>query len=289
MVNKPHKPCPAPVERLREARAFVFDVDGTLVLGDRHNSALKPLPGVIEFLELLRARKIPFALLTNGTVRTPEQYVVELRHAGLPVADGTMITPSRVAADYFARRKIKRVRVLGVEGVWQPLEAAGIDVVRAPDDDPVDAVFVGWYREFRMDEIDAACKAVAAGAKLFTGSLAPYFASAQGKVLSSSRVICAAIASVTGKRASVLGKPSAAALRCACRSIGVKPKDIVVVGDDPGLEVLMARRGGALGVAVRTGVWGQGDVAHLPAEHRPHLVVQGVAELLSLFDRRAAQ
>jgi len=267
----------------------VFDVDGTLVLGDRRNVGLNPLPGAVAFLEQLRARKIPFALLTNGTVRTPEQYVVELRRAGLPVADGTMITPSRVAADHFSRRKIKRVRVLGVEGVWQPLEAAGIEVVRTPGNDPVDAVFVGWYREFRLDEIEAACNAVAAGAKLFTGSLAPYFASAQGKVLSSSRVICAAIASVTGQRATVLGKPSAAALRCACESIGVKTNDVVVVGDDPGLEIFMARRGGALGVAVRTGVWGQGDVAQLPAEHRPHLVVQGVAELLSLFDSRAAQ
>jgi NagD protein len=277
------------IERLRAARGFVFDVDGTLVLGDRRNVGLNPLPGAIEFLKLLGARKIPFALLTNGTVRTPEQYVVELRHAGLPVADGTMITPSRVAAEYFARRRFQRVRVLGVEGVWQPLADAGIEVIRAPGNDPVDAVFVGWYREFRMDEIESASNAVAAGARLFTGSLAPYFASAQGKVLSSSRVICAAITSVTGKRATVLGKPSAASLRCACRSIGVKPAEVVVVGDDPALEVFMARRGGALGVAVRTGVWGQGDAAHLPAQHRPHLVVQGVTELVGHLDRRSVR
>jgi NagD protein len=62
-----------PTERLRAARGFVFDVDGTLVLGDRRNTGLVPLPGAIEFLELLGARNIPFALLTNGTVRTPEQ------------------------------------------------------------------------------------------------------------------------------------------------------------------------------------------------------------------------
>ena len=284
MANKPNL---TPLERLRGARAFVFDVDGTLVLGDRRNSSLTPLPGAIEFLEHLRARKIPFAALTNGTVRTPEEYVAELRHAGLPLADRTALTPSSVAADYFSRRKFKRVRVLGVEGVWRPLEAAGIEVIRAPGNEPVDAVFVGWYREFRMDEIEAACNAVAAGAKLFTGSLAPYFASAQGKVLSSSRVLCAAIGNITGKRATVLGKPALVALRCACNSIGVKPAEVVVVGDDPGLEILMARRGGALGVAVRTGVWGQGDVAQLPAAHRPDLVVHGVAELLSLFDRHS--
>ena len=285
-MNKPQKPCPAP---LLAARAFVFDVDGTLVLGDRRNSGLSPLPGAIELLEHLRARKIPFAVLTNGTVRTPEEYVTELRHAGLPIADGTAITPSSVAADYFVRRKYRRVRVLGVEGVWRPLQAAGIEVIRVPSDEPVDAVFVGWYREFRMDEIESACNAVTAGAKLYTGSLAPYFASAQGKVMSSSRVLCAAIKDITGKRATVLGKPAVAALRCACRSIGAKPSEVVVVGDDPGLEIFMARRSGALSVAVRTGVWGQGDVAELPADHRPDLVVQGVAEILGHLDRRSVR
>ena len=125
--------------------------------------------------------------------------------------------------------------------------------------EPVDAVFVGWYREFTMDEIEAACDAITGGARLYTGSLAPHFASAQGKVLSSSRVLCAAITSITGKRATVLGKPAAEAVRCACRHLGTEPTDLVVVGDDPALEVFMARRVGALGIAVRTGVWASGE------------------------------
>ena len=270
--------------RLRAARAFLFDVDGTLVLGDQRNSGLRPLPGAIEFLERLRALNVPFAALTNGTVRTPHEYVHELRAAGLPIADQMAITPSSVAADYFARHGYKKVRVLGSEGVWRPLEAAGITVVRDPGDEPVDAVFVGWYRDLKMEEVQAACEAVGAGARLFAGSLAPYFASANGRVLSSSRVICAAITNITGKRATVLGKPAAEALRFACRHLATDPAHLVVVGDDPALEVFMARRGGALGIAVRTGTWGQGSVTQLPAQHRPHLAVQNVGELLALMN-----
>jgi phosphoglycolate phosphatase-like HAD superfamily hydrolase len=48
----------------------------------------------------------------------------------------------------------------------------------------------------------------------------------------------------------------------------------------------MARRGGALGIAVRTGTWGQGPVARLPAQHRPHLALQNVGELLALMAAR---
>jgi NagD protein len=272
------------VARLRAARAFLFDLDGTLVLGDQRNSGLRPLPGAVEFLERLRELKVPFAALTNGTVRTPLEYVRELRAAGLPIADEMALTPSSVAADYFVRHGYKRVRVLGSEGVWRPLEAAGITVLRDPGVEPVDAVFVGWYRELKMDEMQAACEAIAAGARLFAGSLAPYFASSHGRVLSSSRVICAAITSITGKRATVLGKPAAEALRFACRHLATDPAHLVVVGDDPALEVFMARRGGALGIAVRTGTWGQGSLAQLPTQHRPHLAVQNVGELLTLMN-----
>jgi NagD protein len=279
-------PDAAALKRLRAARAFLFDIDGTLVLGDRRNSGLRPLPGAITFLEHLRERKLPFAALTNGTVRTPDEYVHELREAGLLFDSQMALTPSSVAADYFARHGYKRVRVLGTEGVWRPLEAVGITVIQSHDDEPVDAVFVGWYREFKMDDIQAACEAVAAGARLFTGSLAPYFASAQGRVLASSRVICAAITSITGKRATVLGKPSAEALQLACRRLGTDPEHLVIVGDDPALEMYMARRGGALGIAVRTGTWGQGPVARLPAQHRPHLALQNVGELLALMAAR---
>ena len=277
-------PDAAALKRLRAARAFLFDVDGTLVLGDRRNSGLRPLPGAITLLERLRERKLPFAALTNGTVRTPDEYVHELREAGLLFDDQMALTPSSVAADYFARHGYKRVRVLGTEGVWRPLEAAGITVIQGLDNEPVDSVFVGWYREIKMDELQTTCDAVAAGARLFTGSLAPYFASAQGKVLASSRVICAAITSITGKRATVLGKPAAEALNFACRRLNTDPAHLVVVGDDPALEVYMARRAGALGIAVRTGTWGQGAVTRLPAQHRPHLAVQNVGELLRLID-----
>jgi NagD protein len=262
----------------------VFDLDGTLVLGDRSNQSIRPLPGALELLERLRRRQVPYAIFTNGTVRTPREYVHELQAAGIEIDAHLTLTPSSVAAEYFVHRGYRRVRVLGVEGVWRPLAEAGLEVVRDSSHEPVDAVLVGWYREFKMDEIDLACAAVAGGARLYTGSLAPYFASAQGKVLASSRVICAAITSVTGKRATVLGKPSVQAVRCAARRLGAKTNELVVVGDDPALEVYMARRVGATGIAVRTGVWAQGDVARLPAAHRPHLAVQDVSELLSILD-----
>jgi hypothetical protein len=41
---------PDPLDRLANARGFVFDMDGTLVLGDRRNHELRPLPGAVEII-----------------------------------------------------------------------------------------------------------------------------------------------------------------------------------------------------------------------------------------------
>ena len=58
-------------ERLRNARGFIVDMDGTLVLGDRVNHGLRPLPGAIALLDWARSRELPYLVFTNGTNRTP--------------------------------------------------------------------------------------------------------------------------------------------------------------------------------------------------------------------------
>ena len=60
-------------ERLLAARGFVFDMDGTLVLGDRHHHGLSPLPGALEITQWAARRGRPFVVFTNGTTRTPAQ------------------------------------------------------------------------------------------------------------------------------------------------------------------------------------------------------------------------
>ncbi len=268
--------------RLRAARGFVFDMDGTLVLGDNLNKGLKPLSGAIALTRLLRERGIPFVLLTNGTTRTPAQYAATLREIGFEVDDDRILTPSAVAAEYFARRGVKRVYVLGGPGVYQPLADAGVGIVRpdSPPGDSAEAIFVGWHREFCMNDLERACHLVWGGAALFTSSLAPFFATATGKALGTSRAICAMITSLTGRRARILGKPSREALRCAGRRLGIETRELAVVGDDPELEIPMALRAGSLAIAVHTGVAGAAGFAGLARDRRPDLSFSGVDALL---------
>jgi len=269
--------------RAKAARGYVFDLDGSLVLGDKRNNELHALPGAVELLDLLDRRAIPWLVMTNGTVRTPSGISRELGKAGLSVEPSRIMTPATVAASYFIERKLEKILVLGVEGVWQPLADAGLEVVlpvrgHAGGED-ADAIFIGWYRQIEMDEIEVACQAAWNGARLYCASMAPYFATRHGRAMGSSRAVSAMITSVTGRRATPLGKPSRHVLRRAATLIGCKPSELVVVGDDPELEVGMAIDSGALAVAVHTGIAGADVFAALPPARRPQLSLPGVADL----------
>ena len=60
------------------------------------------------------------------------------------------------------------------------------------------------------------------------------------------------------------------------------PGQLVIMGDDLGLEVAMARRDGCLAAFIRSGVGGT-DPAGLLPEQRPHLEVDSPSELLDLL------
>ena len=276
---------PDPLVRLRDVRGFVFDLDGTLVLGDRGGRELRPLPGAVEITSWAAGRGLPFVVFTNGTTRTPARLAATMREIGFGLPDEAMMTPASSAVRVLGRRGRGRVMVLGGPGLTEPLRDAGFEVVPPTAGTAADAVLVGWFPEFTMPALEAACHAVWGGAELYSASQTPFFAVDGGRALGTSRAISAMIRSLTGCGIRIVGKPSLDALRSAADRLGVRPADLAVVGDDPALEVPMAHRGRSLAIAVGTGLGGPGAYADLPASRQPHLQVRDVDELLVILTR----
>ncbi len=275
--------------RIQNASGFIFDMDGTIALGDAVGKGHKPLPFATETLAAVRARGIPFQVFTNGTVKPPSVYAASLRSAGFDVRNEEMMTPSSSAALWFVKQGITRVRVLGNSGVGAPLVEAGITVI-GPSEKAggVQAVYTGWFREFTFPDLEAACEAVWDGAILTTASHVPFFATANGRAIGASFAVNTMITSLTGKRAKVLGKPSRIAFDAAARAMGLGPKaakDIVVVGDDPGLEMRMANGAGAISIGMSTGLMKRETLGALSAAEAPMVLLDSLAPLLKLVSR----
>jgi 4-nitrophenyl phosphatase len=278
----PVKPSVRPGVGSALQRGFMFDVDGTLLLSDRALGSYEVLPGAIEVLTTLKARGIPYVLLTNGSAYAPAEQAAKLRRVGLPVDDAQMITPSSVTADHMQRRGIRRVLVLGSPGVGQALRDVGIETVHTGEsgETAVDAVYVGWHPDCGMKDIEAASHAIWAGARLYGASDVPFFATKQGRTIGYTFAMLAAIRRLTKAPVTITGKPSLHALRFVAKRLGVAPRDVIVVGDDPLVEAIMAGRGGARMLGVTTGFTTAADWMAQTGVRRAHRVLGDLREVL---------
>lgn len=268
--------------RLRDAAGYVFDMDGTIALGDSKSGGHRALPHAVAVLEALQASGKPYVVFTNGTAKPPAAYATSLRNAGFPVEDWQMLTPSSSAALWLGKVGLSKVRVLGNAGCAAPLADAGLDIVGpAEEAEGVQAVYTGWFREFDFNALEAACHSLWNGARLVTASNVPFFATENGRAIGASFPINAMLTAMTRKRPRILGKPSKVAFDTAMSIMGLPrsaARDVVVVGDDPALEMRMANAAGAGSIGVATGVM-TAD-ANLPEKDRPTVLLDNLAPLL---------
>jgi len=262
----------------------MFDLDGTLVLIDHSLSRYQLLPGATEVLNELKSRGIPFVVLTNGSSYPAAEQAPKLRALGLPISDEALLTPSTVAADLMPRRGTKQALVLGTQGVGHALREAGIRTLSTgqPGAERAQAVYIGWHPDCSMKDIETAVKAIWNGAELYVASDVPFFATAAGKTMGHSHAIAAAVRKLTHAPMVLTGKPSLHAFRLVARKLGVPMCRVGVVGDDPLVEMIMARRGGAIGFGVTSGITKARDWAKQPLSRRPHRVLRDLGELLTL-------
>jgi 4-nitrophenyl phosphatase len=266
------------------ARGVMFDLDGTLILSNRQLGEYQVLPGAVEVLRELDKRGIAWCALTNGSAYPVAHQAEKLRKVGLPIGDDRLLTPNSVAVQVFRGRGVERVLVLGTEGVAEALRDEGIAAALPGDADggQPDAIYVAWHPDCTMEHIHAGCEAVLGGALFFTASDVPFFATQNGRAFGYSCAIGGAIARVTGVEPEVTGKPSLHALEVVAATLGVSAHEVMVVGDDPRVEIEMAHLGGAIGIGVTTGTTSVAKWAGQEPARRPHRVIDRVDEVLAL-------
>jgi len=271
--------------RMRGAAGFIFDMDGTIALGDSKSGGHRALPHAIAVLEALKANGTPYVVFTNGTAKPPAAYANSLRNAGFPVEDSQMLTPSSSAAAWLSQTGTGKVRVLGNAGCAAPLIDAGLDVVGPSEEaEGVEAVYTGWFREFDFTALEAGCHSLWNGARLVTASNVPFFATENGRAIGASFPINVMLTAMTSKRPRILGKPSKVAFDTAMNVLGLPrsaAKDMVVVGDDPALEMRMANAVGAISIGLATGI--MSSDASLPEKDRPTVLLNDLQPLLDVL------
>jgi HAD superfamily hydrolase (TIGR01450 family) len=271
-------PDPGGTLRLAHVRAFMFDIDGTL-LHRGPDGRGRPQPGATEVLARIRASGRKLVLFTNGSHVPSATIAHGLREDGLSVTDAELLTPVDSATAWLVEHPEHHpVHVFASYAVRSHMTGAGI---RLTDGEDARAVFVAHLQDVALDEVERAARAITNnGAPLFTGSYVRGYAGAEGIIYSRGAMITAAIAKVSGARPRVLGKPSRAAVAALRARLDVPTREIAVIGDDLEMDVALGKLGGSRTVLVRSGISGAIDLDSIPEKRRPDATVNGIADLL---------
>jgi 4-nitrophenyl phosphatase len=261
------------LRRLREAKAWILDMDGVLYRG------AELLPGVKELLDALTLRERPVMLATNNSMSTPEAYERKLAAMGLDIPASAVITSALATRDYLLRTLPEGagIYVIGMPALREQLfEGTPFHPVQYGEEQPA-AVVIGLDLEFTYAKLKAAHEAIQRGA-LFIATNADSTLPTEAGLVPGAGSIVAALAAATGQRPIVIGKPETPMLEMAMIRMGAQPEETVMLGDRLDTDILAGERAGMPTVLVLTGVSTREDLNS--AEALPDVVVSDLPSLV---------
>lgn len=265
---------PPTLQRLNEAKAWIFDMDGVLYRGNA------PLPGTVDLFATLQLRSIPFRLATNNSTMTPAQYVEKLARMDLDVPAEWIVTSGVATREYLLQRfpKGSAIHVVGESALFEQLFVDDALVQANGTDKQAAAVVAGLDRDFTYRKLSDAHDQIMRGAA-FIATNSDVTLPVEGGLAPGCGSLLAAIQASTGVAPAIVGKPETLMFDTICKQLDVLPSQVVSVGDRLDTDIVAGSRAGTLALLVLTGVSTREDIA--TAEVRPDLVFTDLNAVLS--------
>lgn len=250
---------------------FVFDLDGTVYLGD------SLLPGARAVVTEIRRSGKALVYLTNKPLEPSSAYAERLTTLGLPTAPEDVVSSLDSLVLYMSlNHPTATVLCVSEPLVADRLRAAGHEVTG--DALQAEVVVVSFDRTFDYTKLHAAYVAVAAGAALVATNPDAYCPTPDGG-LPDCAAMLAAIEACTGAKAeAVVGKPSEHMASALTQRLGMSPGRVLLAGDRIETDVAMASRAGLDSALVLTGAT---RLAHVQkSAFQPTYVIESLQQLL---------
>lgn len=260
----------------RSYDAYIFDLDGTIYLGEQL------LPGAKRLIETLRAQGAVVKFLSNNPTKSPDQYKAKLDGLGVPTPLGDIANTIVTTRQWLIEHHPDAVLfVVGEDPLKHALREAGFRL--SEDAAEIDIVVASYDRSFDYRKLQIAFDAIWFHKRAFLIETNPdrFCPFPGGRGEPDCAAITAAIEACTNTRCEVsLGKPSPLMLTQALSGTGIDPADCLMVGDRLMTDIQMAVDCGMDSALVLTGESTRDDVAARPGKDRPTYIVERIDELL---------
>ena len=258
---------------LARIRLWLFDMDGTLYLGEQLFPFTKAL------LRAIREKGGQYLYLTNNSSKSVPDYVRKMERLGIAAEASDFLTSAQATAWYLHRHhEGKRLYVCGTASLCAEMRAEGFPVVN-DDPDSAQCILMGYDTELTYQKLLDVSRLLTERPDM------PYIATNPDLVCPTEfgfvpdcGSVCGMIRTATGRTPVVIGKPEPLMPRMAMERWGVTPDETAVVGDRIYTDVKSGLNAGCAGVLVMSGETTPEILAASP--DKPDLVLADAGEIL---------
>lgn len=255
---------------------YIFDLDGVIYRGET------PQPFAAETIASLRSTNKKVFFLTNNASKTRDEFVYKLGRMGIPASVDEIMTSSYATALWLQDHGHigKTVMIVGEDGCFEELRAAGMNVIEPASADRADFVVVGIDTHFTYQKLDSAQQAIMNGATfLATNRDATY--PLENRISPGGGSIVAAVATAAGREPITIGKPELYSIEKILTLAGTPAGGAVLVGDRLDTDIQVGNRAGVHTVLVLGGVTAREQAEKAAGEFRPERIITDLSQLMA--------
>ena len=228
---------------MKGIKGFLIDLDGVLYVGDT------AIEGAHEAVGLLRKRKYRYRFVSNTTRKCRRTIVERLSGMGFDISEEEVITPPVAANAYMKSTGKEQCYLL----VTRDAERDFDQTYLCTPGKRIDCVIIGDAGDsISYNRLNTAFRYLMNGAELIALEKDRYWMAPDGLSLSAGPFVTA-LEFATGKKATIIGKPSKAFFDRALDEIGLRPGQVAMIGDDIITDIAGAYRVGMKSILVKTG------------------------------------
>ena len=262
-------------EILVDKQCFIFDIDGTICLGNQ------PFPEALSLIHHLRADGRRVIFFTNNASQSPKSCLSRLEAMGFDPREEEMVTSGDVTISYLrAYCPQAEVYLVGTPALEEQFLEAGIHLV-PPDAPRADVVVTSLDTTLTYQKLFHACRLIRGGAEFFSTHPDLNCPIDGGLVMPDSGAIAAVVTATTGKDPHYFGKPYPDGMEEIAGRAGMSREQMCMIGDRLYTDVAFGKRSGMTAVAVLTGEATEDQIKGATGDCRPDVVV----EHLGVVDR----
>ena len=260
------------IERIK---LYLFDMDGTLYLGDRLYEF------TVELLSEIRRTGGKYLFITNNSSKSVADYVRKLEKMGIAATREDFMTSSQATAYYLKQHHAgQKLYVCGTKSLIAELEGEGFTVTT--DLAEVECVVMGFDTELTFQKLDDVSRLLSTWPEI------PYIATHPDLVCPTEYgsvpdcgSVCEMIYHATKKRPVVIGKPSALMPQLAIERMGYSKEETAVIGDRLNTDIKSGLNAGITTMLVLSGEATRETLA--ASADKPHLVLENAGEILQIL------